>query len=392
MKTTIICPRCSTNIDVNKVLYYQLEEEFNYKLQEREKEYKQMLEERLNSELREEKRKLRDKIKYDVMMEYRSSMDLMKKELREKTDKIKELNRSKAEIARLKREKEEIESQIKAQAEEKLHQELRKEREKISKEIQEQSEVKLRQKDEQLEQIKRELENTKRKAEQGSMQIQGEAMELAIESWLRIKFPFDTIAEIKKGAFGADCVQTVNTRDMVNCGVICYESKNTKAWSDNWIDKLKQDMLKVNANIGVLVTSVYPKGMDTMGFVDGIWVCNFSEFKGSVFLLRDSLIKVHRVVQREENKIDKMTLLYNYMTGSEFNMQLNSIVNGFIKMQDELNKEKRSLMASWKRRQKLIDMVLENTTQMYGILQGIAGSSSIANIEALELPFDDFEE
>ncbi len=130
------------------------------------------------------------------------------------------------------------------------------------------------------------------------MQIQGEAMELAIESWLRMKFPFDTITEIKKGAYGADCVQVVNTRDMVNCGVICYESKNTKAWSDNWIDKLKQDMLKVNANIGVLVTSVYPRGMDTMGFVDGIWVCSFREFKGSGFLLRDSSDKSTRVVQR----------------------------------------------------------------------------------------------
>ena len=81
-----------------------------------------------------------------------------------------------------------------------------------------------------------------------------------------------------------------------------------------------------------------------------------------------------------------MSLLYNYLTGNEFSMQLKSIVDGFMSMQQELDKERRSLMASWKRRQKLIDGVLQNTTEMYGALQGIAGSSALVHIDALELP------
>ena len=237
-----------------------------------------------------------------------------------------------------------------------------------------------------MEQLKRSLEDAKRKAEQGSMQIQGEALELAIESWLASQFPFDSIEEIKKGAFGADCIHTVHTRELQNCGIICYESKNTKAWSDGWVNKLKQDMLKVGADLGVLVTSVYPSGMDRMGFVDGIWICSLDEFKGSASLLRESLIRVHLTVQREENKSDKMSLLYSYLTGNEFSMQLKAIVDGFMSMQQELDKERRSLMASWKRRQKLIDGVLQNTTEMYGAMQGIAGSSAIVHIDALELP------
>jgi hypothetical protein len=145
-------------------------------------------------------------------------------------------------------------------------------------------------------------------------------------------------------------------------------------------------MLKVNADLGVLVTSVYPNDMDRMGFVDGIWICSLEEFKGSVSLLRESLIRVHKTVQREENRGDKMALLYNYLTGNEFQLQLKSIVDGFMTMQTELDKERRSLMASWKRRQKLIDGVLQNTTEMYGSLQGIAGSGALGYIEALELP------
>jgi hypothetical protein len=272
-----------------------------------------------------------------------------------------------------------------------LTKELSIEKEKIAKQYQEANELRLKEKDKQLEDQKRLIEEMKRKADQGSMQLQGEVQELAIEEWLASQFPFDTIGEIKKGAFGADCVQVVHTREAQNCGTICYESKNTKAWSGEWVQKLKTDMLKAGADIGVLVTSVYPKDMDRMGFVDGVWVCSLDEFKGSVSLMRQSLINTHKAVQKEDNKADKMSLLYNYLTGNEFAMQLSAIVNGFSVMQDELEREKRSLMASWKRRQKLIDGVLVNTTEMYGSLQGIAGNA-IGHIKALELPDIDEDE
>jgi hypothetical protein len=373
-QTTIKCPNCQTDIDVNKIIYQQLEDK---------------LKRATAKQLKLEKQRIQEELKQEILEEQKELMVLLERELEEKSNQVKELNRSRAKIARLEREKEEAESKAKVEAELALSEELQRERAKIAKELQEQNELKLKQKDEQLEQIKRELDNAQRKAKQGSMQLQGEALELAIESWLGSQFPFDNIDEIKKGAFGADCVQRVHTREIQNCGIICYESKNTKAWSDGWISKLKQDMLKVNADIGVLVTSVYPKGMSRMGFVDGIWVCSLDEFKGSASLLRESLIRIHKATQREENRADKMSLLYNYMTGNEFSMQLKAIVDGFIKMQEELNRERRSLMASWKRRQKMIDGVLANTTEMYGALQGIAGSSSIVHIDALELPYDE---
>ena len=416
-KTTIKCPNCQTDIDINKILYHQLEEEIKQKnLQEqkklqkeadkKEKEYQKALNElkakedsiqaqldRFDEELQQatqkqlkiEKQRLQDELKREILEEQSKSMALLEKELKEKSEQVKELNETKAQIAKLQREKEEIASKAKLEAQLALDEELKLEKAKIAKILEEQNELKLKQKDEQLEQIKRELENARRKAEQGSMQIQGEALELAIESWLSSQFPFDNIDEVKKGAFGADCVQTIHTREIQNCGVICYESKNTKAWSDSWIPKLKQDMISVNADLGVLVTSIYPKGMERMGFVDGIWVCSLDEFKGSSSLLRESLIRINKTMQSQENRSDKMSLLYNYMTSNEFAMQMRAIVDGFIKMQEELDKEKRSLMASWKRRQKTIDGVLANTTEMYGSLQGIAGSGAIAHIEALEL-------
>ncbi len=398
-KKTIQCPSCNENIDVNEILYHQLEEENQKrelklekefaKLKAKEKSFEEELSRAIEQQIKSEKQKLHDELKKKLQEEQNESMALLQQELNEKSEQVKELNGSKIEIAKLKREKDELESKAKAEAQIELNQQLQLEKEKIERDLLKQNELKFRQKDEQLEQIKRQLDSAKRKVEQGSMQLQGEALEVLLESWLSSQFPFDTIDEVKKGAFGADCIQTIHTREVQNCGVICYETKNTKSWNDAWITKLKQDMIKVNADIGVLVTSIYPKDMERMGFVNGIWVCSLDEFKGSASLLRESLIRVHHTIQREENKSDKMTLLYDYMTGNEFSMQMKAIVDGFMQMQEELNKEKRSIMASWKRRQKTIDGVLMNTTEMYGSLQGIAGSSSIVHIDALELEAPD---
>ncbi|WP_295417806.1 DUF2130 domain-containing protein [Sulfurovum sp.] len=426
---TIKCPNCGTDIDIDEIFYHQIEEQYKQKnlaeqkklrdeveakrqeykkafddlknkersMQEQKEKFDEELRKATKEQLRIERAKLQDALKRELVEEQSASMALLQKELEEKSKQVQELNASKAMIEQLKREKEELASAAKIEAQKALSDELRAEKEKLAKQaleekelltkqVLEANELKLKAKDEQIEQMRRDIESAKRKAEQGSMQVQGEALELAIENWLASQFPFDNIEEVKKGAFGADCVHTIHTRELQNCGTICYESKNTKAWSDGWIAKLKQDMLKVNADIGVLVTSVYPNGMDRMGFVEGIWVCSLDEFKGSASLLRESLIRVQKTIQKEENRSDKMSLLYSYLTGNEFQMQLKAIVDGFMQMQTELDKERRSLMASWKRRQKLIDGVLQNTTEMYGSLQGIAGAGALGHIEALELP------
>jgi hypothetical protein len=426
---SIKCPNCGTQIDIDAIFYHQIEEKFKaqqleekkklqteidearkqYKshldvlkskeaaLKEEKEKFDEELQKATKAQLKLERAKLLDELKKELVEEQSESMALLQKEIEEKSKQVKELYETKAQVEKLKREKDEVAMAAKLEAQKALSEALNAEKKKLSEqaeqiqklaleEARKSNELELKAKDEQIAQMAKSIEDAKRKAEQGSMQVQGESLETIIESWLASQFPFDSVEEVKKGAFGADCVQTIHTRELQNCGVICYESKNTKAWSDGWIAKLKQDMLKVNADLGVLVTSVYPNDMDRMGFVDGIWICSLDEFKGSVSLLRESLIRVHKTVQREENRGDKMALLYNYLTGNEFQLQLKSIVDGFITMQTELDKERRSLMASWKRRQKLIDGVLQNTTEMYGSLQGIAGSGAMGHIEALELP------
>ncbi len=422
-KTTIKCPNCGTNIDVNEILYHQLEDELKQKniaeqkklrdeVEAKRKEYKQAfdslkaqevaikeqqekfdedLKKATSLQLKVEKQKLLEQLKREVQEEQSESIALLKKELDEKSNQVKELNKSKAEIEKLKREKEEITSKVQAEAELALTKRLQEEKQLIQKTADEQNELKFRQKEEQLKQLQEQLQIAQRKAEQGSMQLQGEVQELAIEEYLASKYPFDAIEEIKKGARGADCIQVVHTREVQNCGKIYYESKRTKDFQKTWIEKFKADMRDKGVDIGVLVTQVLPSGLDRMGLVEGVWVCTFEEFKGLSSVLRESVIKLSHAKKGEENKTDKMSLLYSYLTSTEFSMQIEAIVEGFTQMQSDLDSEKRSMARIWKQREKQIEKVLENTIGMYGSIKGIAGNA-IGSVKALELPYSDLDE
>ena len=422
-KTTIKCPNCNTDIDVNDILYHQLEDELKQKniveqkklqeeadkkakefkkaqadleaqqeaIKEQQEQFDDELKKATQLQLKVEKQKLQVSIKKELEEEQSESISLLEKELAEKSNQVKELNKSKAEIEKLKREKEEIESKVKADSEVALTERLKQEREKIQKSLDETNELKFKQKEEQLKQLQEQLQIAQRKAEQGSMQLQGEVQELAIEEYLSNKFPFDMIEEIKKGARGADCIQIVHTREVQNCGKIYYESKRTKEFSKTWIEKFKADMREKSVDVGVLVTEALPSDMDRMGLLDGVWVCTYEEFKGLSAVLRESIIKLNHAKKGEENKTDKMSLLYGYLTSTEFSMQIEAIVEGFTTMQSDLDTEKRSMARIWKQREKQITKVLDNTIGMYGSIKGIAGNA-IGNVQALELPYSNIED
>jgi hypothetical protein len=178
--------------------------------------------------------------------------------------------------------------------------------------------LRLKELEKQLEDQKRLAEEMKRRAEQGSMQLQGEVQELALEELLRASFPFDEISEVGKGVRGADCIQTVRNNYGQECGKIIYESKRTQAFSPDWVEKLKADMRGQGAVIAIIVTQAMPRDMDGFGEKNGVWICSFTEVKGLAYALRDGIIRVFNAAKSQENRGDKMHLLYDYLTSAEF--------------------------------------------------------------------------
>ena len=415
-QTTIRCPDCGHEFDISDVLYDQVENELKKDfeaqlkierdklrneseiLQQQKEQFekaKAEQEENVNKTIKErlqlEKKVLKEKISADVRDEQSEQMKALQEELQNKSEQVKGLNKAKADIERLKREKDEVHSKAEAEMERKLGQQLSEERQKIKESEEERSSKMVTERDEIIRQLNDQMEIMKRKAEQGSMQLQGEVQELIIEEWLSATFPLDTIEEIKKGARGADCIQTINTRSATQCGKIYYESKRTKAFQPAWIEKFKADIREKGANIGVLVTETMPVDMGRMGYRDGIWICSFSEFKGLSNVLRESIISMHRVVSQQENRGDKMSMVYDFLTSDEFRLQVEAIVEGFTQMKIDLDSEKRAMASIWKKREKQIEKVLINTSDMYSSVKGIAGNA-VSAVPLLELPEVDEEE
>ena len=408
-QTQIKCPNCGTSIDVQDILAHQLEEEIKQKYQsqlayekkkfeheqekldkakqefeENRRKENELFQERIDAKLKEERKSIEEKLKAKLTEEQSEHFQALQKELNEKSEQIKELNRTKAEIETLKREKSELKESIEAEAQKKLNELLGQEKEKIKKAEEDKNELKFKELQKQLEDQKKLTEEMKRKQEQGSMQLQGEVQELAIEEWLMAKFPLDTIEEIKKGARGGDCIHIVNTRTRQNCGKIYYESKRTKDFQSGWIEKFKADMREKGADVGVLVTEAMPAGFDRLGIIDGVWVCSYEEFKGLCAVMRESVIQLSTAITSQENKGDKMHMLYDFLTSTTFRMQVEAIVEGFSSMKTALDSEKRSMQRIWKEREKQIDKVIANTIDMYGSIKGIAGNA-VQSVKALEL-------
>lgn len=237
--------------------------------------------------------------------------------------------------------------------------------------------LKLAEKDKQLEDQKKLTEEMRRKQEQGSMQLQGEVQELILEELLRNTFPFDMIEEVGKGVRGADCVHVVRNQFGQECGKIIYESKRTKDFSIEWIEKLKKDMRSMGVDVAVIVTQCYPKGMDCFGEKDGVWICSFDEVKAVSYILRDGIVKLFGAIKTQENKGDKMHLLYDYLNGNEFSEQWKAIREGFMSMKLSIQRERDAMERLWKSREKQLEKVLLNAAHIRGSIEGISGNDNI---------------
>ena len=393
---SIECPKCGYTIDVSSALTERLRKENEAALAKermalkkaketlaaREADFEEVVARQLSERMATERKALKAELEKETADQVKS----MQEELQEKSAKVKELNLLKAEHGKLERQMQEMAEEYEARAQQKIAAEVQRVKAEAVLKAEESAQMKLKEREKTIVDLRDALKAANQRAEQGSMQLQGEVQELAIEEWLQETFPLDTIEEIKKGARGGDCVQQVNTRSKLRCGTIYYESKRTKTFQPAWIGKFKEDMREKGADIGVLVTEAMPSDMDAMGQVDGIWVCTFAEFKSLAVVLRRMVIELDMAVESSHNRGEKMGMLYDYMTGPEFKLTIESIVEGIASMHADLESEKRSMRRIWKKREKQIEKVVLSTTDMYGAIQGIAGLKALPSMAALELP------
>lgn len=305
--------------------------------------------------------------------------------LKVKDVKLAEAQKEQAELLRKQRELDDARREMDLTIEKKVQELLHAVRDKAKLEAEEVLKLRVLEKEEQIASMGKQIEELRRKAEQGSQQLQGEVVELELESLLRSKFPLDLIEPVPKGEFGGDVLQRVLGVSGQPCGTILWESKRTKNWSDSWLAKLRDDQRTANAELALLVSSALPKGVTAFDHVDGIWVAESRCAIPVAIALRQSLIEIAKVRQAGDGQQTKMELVYDYLTGPRFRHRIEAIVEKFSDMQSDLDRERKVTTKQWAKREAQIRGVIESTVGMYGDLQGIAGKA-LQEIEALSPP------
>lgn len=411
MKTNVKmkCPSCSATINVDELLISQFSDSIRKDLQaelsRKEAELNQeradfkLLSEQLSKEkteiddivsqrvkatLHSKEEQIKESIRKELNEEKSNQLQELENELIKKSSQLKELNGTKAQLERLRREMEEQEAKIVLDKEKELTERLEQARSSIKEQVQQESFLKLKEREKVIEDLKKKLDEAKSQAEQGSMQLQGQVQELEILELLREFHPYDECTQSKTGSNAADILQIVRTASGAECGKIYYESKRTKSWSNDWIKKFKQDNVNTKADILVLVTNALPKDIQRYGIIDGVWICSFVDVKELSLVLRYGLLKLQSVAITQQGKETKMEALYKYLTSEDFKSVFESILEGFKTIQDSHHSEKLRMQRFWKEREKVLEKVLSNSIEFYGSIKGIAGAA-IPEIQMLDL-------
>lgn len=373
MHDQIICPHCKKSIPLTEALSHQIQEKYQKAYRQRYEEEKIKLESSLRSQLEK-------KIKSELDLQIRDKSEEigeLKKQNKSLQDQLIEFNRLIRQL-RSENEKRRLEDEKKLQEKEEQIRIQEKKR------ADENNRLKILELEKKIQDYSKANDDLQRKLEQGSQQLQGEVMELEIENILRKEFPLDEIKKVPTGVTGADVIQIVKNNYGKSCGAIIWESKRTKAWSDGWITKLKDDQRRAKAEIAVIISQVLPDGVKRFTQKESIWIGDYESIHGLGLLLRNTLFELSAVKSSIIGKQEKKEILWNYLTSTEFRQRLDAIHDSYEQAKVYLDKEKEFFRRKWAREEKNIQLLMENLLGVHGDLQAIIGKS-LPEIKGMDL-------
>jgi len=404
---TITCPKCGAEVPLSEAVSHRIREQLARDFDQKRRENEGALAARelklreSQSALEQQQRVLDDEVERRLTAQKQQllaaatrqaedKLELQVKDLQgqvaEQRQKLTDAQSAELDLRKQQRQLEEQKQSLELEVARTLDAERNKIREDAQKAATEAERFKLAEKEKVIGDLQREIQNLKQKAEQGSMQLQGEVLELDLETRLRQQFAIDSIEEVVKGQRGADVLQRVLTNTGQDCGAILWEAKRAKNWSGNWTAKLKEDQRAAKADLAVLVSQTLPPEVRGFGLVDGVWVCDFATVIPLAVALRQGLITAAVARQAEVGRQGKMEQLYQFLTSVEFRQRIEGVVEAFKTMREDLEAEKRALQKHWARREKQLEQALTHTAMLYGGVQGIVGQNALPDIAPFQLP------
>ncbi len=402
---SVTCPNCGTEIPLTEAISQRFREESKAEFQAEAAKNKQLLDKReqelkakeeevekageavqaeVEKRLKADKKKLEEAAEKKAEEKLAVEMADMRGDLESKKKALRELQEAEIKLRQEKRELEDKKGEMELELARKFDEQKKEIEEQAESKATEAHKLKDREKDNLIDSLKSQLEDMQRKVTQRSQKGQGDALEDILEQELRANFPRDEIEHVGRGVRGADIIQRVRNSFGHDCGAIIWEAKNTKNWSEHWVDKLKENQIDAKAEVAVILTTAFPSEGANLCEYKGIWLCDDCSLVGMASVLRYSLIHVAEMTLANEGRTEKMEILYNYLSGPEFKQRVAAIDEAFTNMQRDLNSERKAMEKIWSKREKQISSVLKNTAALYGDMEGIIGTS-MPQIGTLEL-------
>ncbi|ACK65801.1 conserved hypothetical protein [Rippkaea orientalis PCC 8801] len=393
----IKCPECGAEFEVETILRENIEKELRQQLtQEIRDRLEADLEANMRKQLSEEVAKAKENLEAEnarfkaklTAEAQQRNLDLLEQQEQVKllSEKLEQQRQEKTELVKAKLERDELKSQLEEKVLEAKQQAIAQTKQTLRQQFEEQysqqlqiaiadKEIALVEAKEKEKQLKEQIETLKERADQGSMQIQGEALETAIEQTLNNLFPRDHINTIETGVYGADLTQIVLNDFGVATGKIIYESKKAKNWQDKWVQKLRKDSINEKADLKVIVTTTMPNNMDSFGQIDDIFICRYHELPVVATLLRQVLIQTHQEKLTQTHMKTVQERVVDYIRSDEFTTVMMMLQEAYNAFSEDLRKEENYMKQRWKARRDYLDKVSNGLTSIIGSLAAIGGTN-----------------
>lgn len=358
---SVVCPHCGKKVELSEAIIHELSAEVR---DEEAKKIKAEYEEERAKEKAEQEKKLREEFEEQNKLRAQEIEEMKRREkvLAEKLAQEEEEREKIAEKARIEAEKKAAEEQA----------------------------LKIKEKDIRLDQIskvaedlRRANEDLKRKLEQGSQQMQGEALELDFEDKLKSTFPGDQFLPVPKGVEGGDIWQKVRFNGK-EVGSILWETKRTKAWANSWTTKLKDDAAKISASESIIVSVVLPNGVNNFDRKDNVWVTTYEHAINIARYVRFLITSVHNAKSSSSHTEEEWEAIREYMLSDSFKHRMQAHFDGVKSLRDSLEAEKRATTLRWKKQETQINKLDMNTVNFYGELKSIV--TNLPELEEIETP------
>lgn len=405
-ETTIVCPNCQTEVALSEAMIHrfreQLQADFETKRKQQEKVFAQK-----EGELREKQQQIdQARQEFDARVQERveiekarllasarqeahEQLSLKLNDLQTQLDvnkrRLMEAETKELDLLRRQRDLQEKAEKLELEVERKISEERGRIRDEAKQQAVQEQTLKMAEKEKLIGDLQKQIDVLKQKAEQGSQQLQGEVLEMQLESTLKSQFPHDEIVPVPTGTRGADLLQKVRVPSGLECGTLIWELKRTRTWNSDWLAKLRNDQRANGAEIAILVTQALPREVKCFDCVEGVWITDVASSLSLAVALRQGLLLVAHERHAATGKNEKMEILYRYLSGVEFRQRVEALAEAFRDLKSDLETEKRAMAKIWAGREKQIAKAMESTARMFGDVQGIIGKTALPEIEVLQL-------